>query len=557
MADPRPDLRKVKTKAGGDLLVDFNLLNPDQQEQALQYTPGIMSIAPAVQQSAPEKLYETAQDAPGIMSIAPRPEELQSTLPAPSPAPDVVSSTPYNADRGDPMWRGAPDPAPMVAPSSAQQDVQAPQTDQQPVQVVDDRIPEMGIVYTQPRRGGGGGGNRKILDAMDAEKQALQEGYAAQAAGAGTVSGIYDDALAKIEARNAEIEQKRVVGEKASNDAIKRHDQAIEEVRSMKVDPDHFMASRSTGQKIMMGFAIGLSHGDDRFLNAAIDRDIDAQNTAIRIKSEHVNNLKISAEMKKDMLHDLDQQAAIRTSQVLEAAKLKIESITARTSSQTAKAEGDKVIAQLTQRHEALKAQMAARAAAYASAKPQYWINTPGGPTVVGQKEYLAQMNKEQEHKWKMEEEGAKAKGEKQQLTVGGYTGFAPSKEAQTSVVQAHVAAAEIAKNADELIALRKKMLLPGLTPGSLSSTKALIKSKKANIFNKLRQYTGSGAALAPAEEEMILNMIGPIDSVDIGNVSAPVLEDLKKTFRFRTDELANGYGLQRNNAVSGGFKAE
>ena len=81
MADPRPDLRKVKTKAGGDLYVDFNLLNPDQQKKAMQYTPEVMSSAPVVAQPEPEKIYETPQDAPGLMSAPVRPEELQSTVP--------------------------------------------------------------------------------------------------------------------------------------------------------------------------------------------------------------------------------------------------------------------------------------------------------------------------------------------------------------------------------------------------------------------------------------------------------------------------------------------
>lgn len=565
-----PDIRKVKTKNGGDLLVDFNLLNPEQQSAAMQYTPAAMPAEdPAMLKARQDaELFGTPVEMPPLP-----PEPVQPVQPAQPPptyhaSDDALFNHAFGRDTRPSSHQVAPaypEPAAMVAPDDAQPPQPEPQPTQPPVQVVEDKMPSMGIAYTPGHRGGGGGGNKKILGAMDTEKQAIEQGYAAQAAGAGNAAAVYDDALAKIEARNQEMEQKRAASEAATNEAMKRHDQAIDEVRSMKIDPEHYMNSRTTGQKIMMGFAIGLKHGNDSFLKDAINRDIDAQTAGIKTKMEYVNGLKVSVDMKKDMLHDLDQQAAMRSAQVLESAKLKIESITARTTSETAKAEGDKVIAQLTQRQEAIKAQMAAQAAARAAAKVQPWIMTPGGVLPVTTDQYLKHLEKmgdggltasERLQRDRFEYDKAK---DRDARTVDGYVGTSPSGLGKSETLVAGFAKAKPAydvtlKGLEDMAKINKDSSVFGRAFSSLNP------QKKADIETLLSTtqliFKGLGpielGALSGGDTKFVKDIIrNPMAIIN----QADGIARARKLVAIMRDEHAGAAGLKRSNAPSSGVK--
>lgn len=436
MADPRPDLRKVKTKAGGDLYVDFNLLNPDQQKKALQYTPEVMSVAPPVMESAPEKLYETPQDAPGLMSAPVRPEELQSTVPAPTPSPDVVSATPYTADRGEPMWRGAPEPAAMVAPTAQEPAQLQRQPQEQPqIQVVPDQPITGGIDYV--RTGGGGVPQRTkdyqqaVINEQQVEKEAKVAGIEGQGEGYGEISKIYGDTQKQIADRQAKLDEQREAGTRAYEATIAKHDAALEEVRNAKVSGGF----ENVGDGFVAILGMLISHSAAPVI-AMMEKNIQVQNANIERKKEYVSGLKISSDMKKQMISDIDDQKTLASSQYLEGAKLKIEEVANRTKNVELKEKAKEVLANINQQIMTNKEVMAQKNAQAASqgVKERPWIATPFGKMHVTPAQYLQHEKDqrtggltagEQLQREKFEyEKGKDAKA----MSVTGYEGQAPSE---------------------------------------------------------------------------------------------------------------------------------
>ncbi len=438
MADPRPDLRKVKTKAGGDLYVDFNLLNPDQQKKAMQYTPEVMSSAPVVAQPEPEKLYETPQDAPGLMSAPVRPEELQSTVPAPSPSPDVVSSTPYTADRGEPMWRGAPEPAAMVAPTGQEspQIEQRPQPQlQQPPSVVQDTPITGGVDYV--RTGGGGVPQRTkdyqqaVTNEQQVEKEAKVAQLEGQSEGYGQISSIYGDAQKRIAEKQELLDKQREAGQQAYQASIAKHDAALEELRNTKVT-----GGFANGGDAFIAILGMLMRADVSPIMSFMQKNIQTQNANIDRKKEYINGLKISGDMKKQMISDIDDQKTLASSQYLEGAKLKIEEVANRTKNVELKEKAKEVLSNINQQIMTNKEVMAQKNAQAASqgVKERPWVATPFGKMHVTPAQYLQHQKDqatggltagEQLQREKFEYEKAK---DAKAMSVTGYEGQAPSE---------------------------------------------------------------------------------------------------------------------------------
>lgn len=563
-----PDIRKVNTATGGQMYVDFDLLNPEARQRAMQYTPEVMSVAPAEPQPAPQMQdglspeWRTAL-ATGATDVMPPPgTHVSAPLTQPSHA-EVMFNTPTAAIKSP-----TPEPAAMMAPQAAQEQptAQTPQVQehvQEPVQAVPDQMPQMGMVMTRGHGGGASPSRKTILNAMEQEKAAIQSGYDAQAAGSASAANVYDEALKKIEQRDAEIETKRAASEAAFNDSIKKHDQAIEEVRSMKIDPDHYLNSKSTGQKIMMGLAIGFRNGDDKFLQNAINRDMDAQSAGIKTRMEYVNNLKISADMKQDMLHDLDRQRSIKSAQVLEAAKLKIESITSRTTSEAAKSEGDKVIAQLTQKQETIKQQMAAQDAARAASQLKHWIMTPGGPMFVDQKTYLNHMYKmgggdmtasEKLQRERFEYDKAK---DARAMSVPGYKGLATSEGAARKFAEEVPTYDQVRGDLKELKDVSSQVGFGTKLYDAMGGRNQLI-----NKVNGLREsvkllYKGLSpialGQISTNDDSLLKKVIAdPMDFINRGGD----LDRLQRAITNMQDLRAKYVGLQRENAPTSGVKA-
>ena len=438
MADPRPNIQKVKTKSGGDLYVDFNLLNPDQQKKALQYTPEVMSVAPPVMESAPEKLYETPQDAPGLMSVPVRPEELQSTVPAPTPSPDVVSATPYTADRGEPMWRGAPEPAAMVAPTGKESPriEQRPQPQlQQPPSVVEDTPITGGIDYV---RTGGGGVSQRTKDYQQAvtneqqvEKEAKVAQLEGQSEGYGQISSIYSDAQKRIAEKQDLLDKQREAGQQAYQASIAKHDAALEELRNTKVT-----GGFANGGDAFIAILGMLMRADVSPIMSFMQKNIQMQNANIDRKKEYINGLKISGDMKKQMISDIDDQKTLASSQYLEGAKLKIEEVANRTKNVELKEKAKEVLANINQQIMTNKEVMAQKNAQAASqgVKERPWIATPFGKMHVTPAQYLQHEKDqrtggltagEQMQREKFEYEKAK---DAKAMSVTGYEGQAPSE---------------------------------------------------------------------------------------------------------------------------------
>ena len=566
MADPRPNIQKVKTKAGGDLYVDFNLLNPDQQKKAMQYTPDVMSSAPVVAQPEPEKLYETPQDAPGLMSAPVRPEELQSTVPAPSPSPDVVSSTPYTADRGEPMWRGAPEPAAMVAPTGQEspQIDQRPQPQlQQPPSVVQDTPITGGIDYV--RTGGGGVPQRTkdyqqaVTNEQQVEKEAKVAQLEGQSEGYGQISSIYGDAQKQIADRQAKLDEQREAGTRAYEATIAKHDAALEEVRNAKVSGGF----ENVGDGFVAILGMLISHSAAPVI-AMMEKNIQVQNANIERKKEYVSGLKISGDMKKQMISDIDDQKTIASSQYLEGAKLKIEEVANRTKNVELKEKAKEVLSNINQQIMTNKEVMAQKNAQAASqgVKERPWIATPFGKMHVTPAQYLQHQKDqatggltagEQLQREKFEYEKAK---DARALSVPGYKGLATSESRAAKFAEEVPTYEQVRSDLKELKDVSSQVGFGTKLYDAMGG-----KNKLINKVNGLREsvkllYKGlSPVALGQIstnDDSLLKKVIAdPMDFINRGGD----LDRLQAAITNMQDLRAKHIGLQRENAPSSGVK--
>lgn len=568
MADPRPNIQKVKTKSGGDLYVDFNLLNPDQQKKALQYTPEVMSVAPPVMESAPEKLYETPQDAPGLMSVPVRPEELQSTVPAPTPSPDVVSATPYTADRGEPMWRGAPEPAAMVAPTGKESPriEQRPQPQlQQPPLVVEDTPITGGIDYV---RTGGGGVSQRTKDYQQAvtneqqvEKEAKVAQLEGQSEGYGQISSIYSDAQKRIAEKQDLLDKQREAGQQAYQASIAKHDAALEELRNTKVT-----GGFANGGDAFIAILGMLMRADVSPIMSFMQKNIQMQNANIDRKKEYINGLKISGDMKKQMISDIDDQKTLASSQYLEGAKLKIEEVANRTKNVELKEKAKEVLANINQQIMTNKEVMAQKNAQAASqgVKERPWIATPFGKMHVTPAQYLQHEKDqrtggltagEQMQREKFEYEKAK---DAKAMSVTGYEGQAPSEAdarrfrdalpTYQATIKAIDDMANIAEGTNFLE--RGAAKVPGLY-SNLKTKSTQIRSFAGALYKGLPQV--AFGALSEGDRAMVDDFLtDPMSFVQKGgNIkrAKEIVQNMVKTH-------AESIGLRSKTAPSSGVKA-
>jgi hypothetical protein len=122
---------------------------------------------------------------------------------------------------------------------------------------------------------------RKKVDAVQTEADAQKEKNTAVSAGKLEALATAQHQLAESQRNMAEAQRQ------ADQDDAEAKQRALD-IRNMKVDPDRYVHSKSTFQKIMMGISIGLGafgHGSNAGLdivNAGIQHDIDAQKQDIQ-----------------------------------------------------------------------------------------------------------------------------------------------------------------------------------------------------------------------------------------------------------------------------------
>lgn len=179
------------------------------------------------------------------------------------------------------------------------------------------------------------------------------------------LAGIHQEGAAKaaLSEEKASIEQTRQkeVAQHLAN--YEQHYQALDQerekfmqdIKASQVDPTHYLGSQSTGQKaitaiglILGGMGGGITHQENpalKYLNAQIDRDIDAQKTELGKKQTLLS-------MNMQKFGQLDQAMQATRIQMLDLANSRIEEAGAKAESQIAKARALQASGQLKGRRE-------------------------------------------------------------------------------------------------------------------------------------------------------------------------------------------------------------
>ncbi len=185
------------------------------------------------------------------------------------------------------------------------------------------------------------------------QQKAVTDVGNAQAARFDAQSTDFNNYLAKSQAMEIEQNKKeteRQLKEQTAYDAL---DKSTNEVMGMKIDPDHFWASKSTGNKIGLGIALalgaigGANDGNNKvskIITDAIDRDLKTQQMNIGNKQAGVN-------AKGSLLNHMranfkDDRAAEDASKVaaLQRVEMQIKQKAAQYSSPEAKANASKLL---------------------------------------------------------------------------------------------------------------------------------------------------------------------------------------------------------------------
>lgn len=193
--------------------------------------------------------------------------------------------------------------------------------------------------------------------AIGAEKAAAQTQSDIASFKAGSEKVIVDDLNAKLADHETQAEIQRKTMQAAIEDSEKKYTEAVESFAKMKVDPDHYMSSRSAGQKfglVLASIIGGLGQaltGKENAGTAAINREIDRD---LSIQKDAIMNAREGASMKGNLVAQMRQkglsfeQATLAAKQVmLEGAKRQLDGISAEFKSPEIDAQNKMVQAQL------------------------------------------------------------------------------------------------------------------------------------------------------------------------------------------------------------------
>lgn len=309
------------------------------------------------------------------------------------------------------------------------QGAQTPQGAAQPVQQP---------VFSQARIKGAGPSpatleyQHNILKSMGAQGDAAAAQSVAQAEGAENAGLFYEQAQDELLANQQKNDPAFQAANKAYAETIAKHDAALEEVRKTNItEGKEFRGADGVLAAIGM-----LMVGGPQLLVNMMDRSVQLQTANLKKQQEYVDGLRISAGMKAQMLNQLRSEEGIERSKILEATKLKLETVAARTNNQVFKAKAAETIGMLDQQLEQNKAAFARQNAKEAATRVQDYWNSPLGRIAVSPSQMVKLAQGEQAHQYKMEEEGAKAKADKEELTIPGYAGHAKNPTAYGKAVE-------------------------------------------------------------------------------------------------------------------------
>lgn len=167
------------------------------------------------------------------------------------------------------------------------------------------------------------------------------------------------DVLAQDLQRQQIMQQKRESERQAEVDGqIQKFNELATEIKSAKVDPNHYWAEKSTGDKVMAAIGVGLGaigaaltgSGQNAALHiiqTAIDRDIDAQKANLSKKGQDLQNQGTLIAMTRAKFGDARQAEAAARAIAIEGAQVRIQQIAAKYSAPEMKANAEKLMGEL------------------------------------------------------------------------------------------------------------------------------------------------------------------------------------------------------------------
>lgn len=202
-------------------------------------------------------------------------------------------------------------------------------------------------------------------------EQAVQMKRAGLAAEAGA---IQREALASNQALSAadkalsskaeELALKRSQYENVRDEQLQKQIDVVNQYNTLDLNPDRFWASRSTGQKVLIGLGMALSGfaGSDKAMNViqnAIDDDIKLQKDQASLKGQGIAYRSNLIGQMQDVVKDESDAERLARAAIFDHLKLKLEALANTSKSQTASARAQQLGAELTMKSQSLKEQVA------------------------------------------------------------------------------------------------------------------------------------------------------------------------------------------------------
>ncbi len=285
------------------------------------------------------------------VATAPLPTPTQAVAPAPTP----IASAPV-----------APAPAqtPNPVPTPPVPVVNIPDQNQQngePVmakgRLTTDQ--EQQEEYVNPRQQGISDAAEGVNRAIALQQQAVIEEANAGAKAANIEAGYMRQAAAENEKNMVDTAQKEARRQQLTDDYFQKYESAINDFSTAKVDPKHYWADKSTGERITAAIAIALGAAGRalnpklgqnsalEFINKQIDRDIDMQKDQIAQKGTTANMRSNLLSQMRAKFEDTRQAENATRQVMLQNVELKMKSAIAGTKGEEAKARGAAALGKL------------------------------------------------------------------------------------------------------------------------------------------------------------------------------------------------------------------
>lgn len=191
-------------------------------------------------------------------------------------------------------------------------------------------------------------GAKMQMGGVKENSNALSQGYEEQ-------SKAQDEQLQAMDASNARVQEIAKEREGAQKDFETKYNQGLEELKGMEIDSGRMWKNASTGQKILTGIGLALSAfggpeavaKTNQIITQAIDRDIEDQKAAYSKKKEGLQNMQSVYGRMLERFGDKEKAELATKNFYLEKAKLKMDQISNRTNSKTAKAQAQIAMGQI------------------------------------------------------------------------------------------------------------------------------------------------------------------------------------------------------------------